>query len=125
MSYERALTKRIMADLKERHIWAFKVHGSAFQRSGVPDILCCIDGKLIALEIKSTGQTPTPLQVREMRLIKEAGGTAELIYSWPDYLGIVEGDEPKPRRARKPKSASTPMEAPPAPRRAKAYDELS
>ena len=62
--------------------WWFKVWGNAFTRNGVPDLLCCINGKFFGIELKSTNGTPSKLQEREVALIKSAGGIAGVY--WPE-----------------------------------------
>ena len=52
-------------------------HG--YGRSGVPDIVCCVKGKFVAIECKAGKNKPTELQEREIAAIKEAGGIALVI----------------------------------------------
>lgn len=54
--------------------WHVKIWGGGFQRSGIPDILCCINGKFVALELKKEDGKSTPLQERNIKLINAAGG---------------------------------------------------
>ena len=42
---------------------------------GVPDILCCVVGQFVYLELKAKGNTASPLQKYNMELIEKAGGT--------------------------------------------------
>ena len=49
---EKAVENKIKKWLKDRNYWFFKVHGSIFQPSGIPDILACINGKFVAIEVK-------------------------------------------------------------------------
>lgn len=61
--------------------WFFKVHGgSMFQVAGIPDIIGVVNGKFIALELKAEKGTPSQLQLRIIRLIKAAGGYAEVVF---------------------------------------------
>ncbi len=52
-------------------------HG--YGRSGVPDIVACINGKFIGIECKAGKGVPTALQLRELSLIEKAGGIALVI----------------------------------------------
>lgn len=36
--------------------WCFKCHGGPFQIVGIPDIIGCIDGRFVAIEIKDPGR---------------------------------------------------------------------
>lgn len=58
------------------HGWVLKVHGSASQTSGMPDLLCCILGRLIAVELKQPGKKPTALQMKRLRDLQAAGAVA-------------------------------------------------
>lgn len=49
-------------------------HG--YGRSGVPDVVCCIKGKFLAIECKAGKGTTTTLQDREINAIRTAQGIA-------------------------------------------------
>nr|DAN89280.1 MAG TPA: Nuclease [Caudoviricetes sp.] len=63
----------------------WKMHGSIFMEAGIPDILCCVRGRLIFLEVKhrkpgesaehAYGRTSVE-QVRQIDRIRAAGGSA-------------------------------------------------
>jgi Holliday junction resolvase len=56
--------------------WYFKPMMNGFGKAGVPDIIVCLNGAFIAIEVKREGKEPTPIQVRRMREIWGAGGKA-------------------------------------------------
>lgn len=58
-----------------------KVHVSAFQDQGTPDILCCYLGRFVAFELKVDGNHLSDIQKIRIRQIKHAGGIAKGIYS--------------------------------------------
>lgn len=62
--------------------WWIKFHGNAFTRDGVPDLLCCVNGYFLAIEVKGDGGKPSKLQLHEINKIDEAGGIA--LVSYPD-----------------------------------------
>ena len=53
-----------------------KVFGSAMQKKGTPDLLACIRGRFVAVELKQPGNKPTSLQYSRMRKWEAAGGLA-------------------------------------------------
>lgn len=53
--------------------------GSAFGNSGVPDFLCCVQGRFLAIEAKANGNKPTALQLKHIRSIQEARGCALVV----------------------------------------------
>ena len=49
-------------------------------QSGIPDILCCIKGRMVALECKATRKNdPTALQSFALDRIQKAGGVAWVV----------------------------------------------
>ena len=57
-----------------------------YATAGVPDILACIVGKFVAIEVKKPGQKPKPIQVAWINAINSAGGVA----FWADNLEDVK-----------------------------------
>lgn len=78
-----AIRKRIAAEWPTSATW--KMHGSIYMETGIPDVLCCVEGRLIFLEVKhrkpgesearAYGRTSVE-QVRQIRRIRAAGGAA-------------------------------------------------
>jgi len=56
--------------------WYFKPYMAGFGKAGVPDIVACLNGAFIAIEVKREGKKPTPLQERRMDEIRKARGIA-------------------------------------------------
>ena len=48
--------------------------GTGYGNSGVPDFLCCLNGKFLAVEAKANGGLVTALQQKNLGDIQEAGG---------------------------------------------------
>lgn len=95
---ERALTDRIVKALRKAHgsrAWIMKVHGSGWQTAGIPDLLVCLDGRFIALEIKLPGGSHgvTPLQVVRLDQIRIAGGVAKVVRSVEDALDVLAAED--------------------------------
>jgi hypothetical protein len=66
------------------YAYCHKVHGGMYQTSGISDILACIDGNFVAIEVKR--QSPainycTELQKNFLDLIRGAGGVAMAVSS--------------------------------------------
>lgn len=73
--------------LKAHGVYYFFPATHGYGRSGVPDIVCCVKGRFLAIECKAPGKKPTALQEREMDRIGEAGGVALVIDS-EDVSGL-------------------------------------
>nr|DAN47242.1 MAG TPA: Nuclease [Caudoviricetes sp.] len=88
---EKKVENKIKKWLKDRNYWFFKVHGSIFQPAGIPDVLACINGKFVAIEVKRTkGGTVSPLQKAQIAKIKENGGIAGVASSMEGFLEILK-----------------------------------
>ena len=73
--------------------WHVKIWGGGFMRAGIPDIICCINGKFIALELKRENGVASELQKRNVRLINEANGIALILYpkDFDEFKKICRG----------------------------------
>ena len=71
---ESAIQRKILEYLKS--IGGYPVKVVAATLSGNPDIICCLKGKFVAIEVKQPGKNPTALQKLKMERIAEAGGIA-------------------------------------------------
>ena len=78
---EKQFQKKVINYLNSLpHTWFFKVWGGGFQRSGIPDLICCINGVFVALELKGKGGKPTKLQELNINHINAAGGIGLILY---------------------------------------------
>lgn len=55
-------------------------------RSGVPDIIACVQGRFVAIEVKSGGNKLTKLQQFNRDLIEQSGGIYITAYSLSDVI---------------------------------------
>ena len=62
--------------LKQYGAYYFYPATHGYGRSGVPDIVCCIKGKFLAIECKAGKGETTALQEREINAIRTAQGIA-------------------------------------------------
>jgi hypothetical protein len=56
-------------------------HQTGLSTRGTPDVLACLKGRFLALEIKRDGNVPTPAQVGEMRRWAQAGALVGWVLS--------------------------------------------
>ncbi|MBY6918158.1 VRR-NUC domain-containing protein [Clostridium botulinum] len=71
--------------------WFFKHWAGPYSVAGIPDIICCIKGRFVGLEVKAEGGHPSPLQLRTVDLINESGGVALIVYpkNFPELKKIL------------------------------------
>lgn len=91
---ESAVKQKIKAYLKSLGVWQFSPPANGFGRSGIPDIVCCWQGRFIGIEVKAPGKlkNTTTMQDREIAGINAAGGTALVVDDVAQLKPIFEGD---------------------------------
>ena len=80
MANEKTFENKIKAFLKSKGAYFIKTHGDRFSRVGVPDIIACVNGHFVAVEVKSATGKPSELQLYHLDEIQKAGGHSFLLY---------------------------------------------
>lgn len=96
MAEEKAFENRVKQYLSAQGCWYVKYWGGgAFTKAGVPDLLCCIHGRFVGIELKASRGHPSELQLYNLRQIREAGGVGILLYpkDFERFKKFVEEDE--------------------------------
>jgi len=78
---EQTYQRNMVKYLESQGAYVVKVITAS--KKGVPDILCCIKGRLLAVEVKTptTMNNASELQLYNLAKIKEAGGLGLVAYS--------------------------------------------
>jgi Holliday junction resolvase len=71
--------------------FAWKHHGGMYSTAGIPDIICCCQGKFLAFEVKGPKGQPTKLQLKTIQDIQAAGGQAYIVRSLMEVQKIIGG----------------------------------
>ncbi len=79
--------RKYLATLPDCFFW--KEHGGQYGTAGIPDIIACYKGRFIALEAKVGKNKPTKLQAATIDKIRQAGGTAAVVYSVEDVKAVL------------------------------------
>jgi hypothetical protein len=99
---ESKLSRDIMAALRNRGIWCFKVHGGPMTMAGVPDIIACVPvqadqppmppiGIFVGFETKTpTGGDPSSVQQHQHDKIRTACGQVFVPRSVSDAVQAIE-----------------------------------
>ena len=85
---ESKIQKSIIKYLES--IGAYVIKLKLTNASGNPDIICCYQGRFIAIEVKNKGNEATKLQQHKLEQIMLAGGIAMVAYSVADVKLIFE-----------------------------------
>ena len=78
---ESKVKAKVKAWLQAQGIWYCMPIGTGYGSSGVPDFICCWNGRMLAIETKAPGKrnNTTLLQDKQIAAIRAAGGTAIVI----------------------------------------------
>lgn len=86
--------KRYLDSIGAYHI---KNHGSMYSKAGTPDIVACVQGRFVAIEVKrESGGKVSELQKAHIKIIEQAGGLSMVACSVNDVkttlqeMGLVE-----------------------------------
>ena len=71
---ENNITKRIKDFLKSKDIWHVKYFANAFTSVGIPDILACVKGLFVGIEVKTDKGVVSEVQKYQGREIEKSGG---------------------------------------------------
>ena len=89
---ETRFKDRILPRLEELpNTWVLKTQERS--KRGVPDILICLDGVFVAMELKKSSQdAPDALQEWNLNCIVEAGGISIVCYpeNWPAVFAFLK-----------------------------------
>ena len=73
---ESRVKANIVNVLKDEQVYYFFPATHGYGRSGVPDIVACVNGIFFAIECKAGKGKVTALQARELQSIRKANGVA-------------------------------------------------
>lgn len=76
---EAKVKAKIKALLKQHNIYYAMPIGTGYGNSGVPDFLCCVAGRFLAIEAKAGKGTTTALQEKNLQQVRDSGGYACVI----------------------------------------------
>jgi Holliday junction resolvase len=73
---EKRVKEKVVRVLKEEGVYYFFPATHGYGRSGVPDIITCVNGLFFAIECKAGSGKVTPLQASEIEAIRRNNGVA-------------------------------------------------
>lgn len=76
---EGKVKDKVAKILKQYGVYYFFPVTGGFGMSGIPDIICCHNGRFIAIECKAGKNKTTALQDAHLARIRAAGGVAVVI----------------------------------------------
>ncbi len=93
MASEKRFENKIKDYLKERGCYRVKYFGCSYSEAGTPDILACVNGYFLAIEVKAQNGKASELQLVKVDAIRKAGGFAYVVYpsGWDKLKDIIDG----------------------------------
>ena len=79
MAAEKRFEQKIKNFLKSQNCYYVKYFGCGFSRAGVPDILACVNGYFLAIEVKAERGRISELQRINIEHINNCGGVALVV----------------------------------------------
>lgn len=80
MAQEKTFENKVKKYLESKGAWFVKFFANSFTKAGVPDILTCVNGHFVGIEVKAQNGKPSELQLYNVSKINEAGGFAMILY---------------------------------------------
>ena len=93
LAAEKNFENKIKKELKRRGAWFVKFFANAYTPAGIPDILCCIAGRFVAIEVKGgSSYGLTELQKYNLEKLAENGALALCVYptGWDELLTLLD-----------------------------------
>lgn len=92
MAGEKNFENKIKKFLKENGCWYVKYFANRNTRAGVPDLLACVGGHFVAIEVKGATGKPSELQLWNVEQIRNAGGIAIVLYpdQFDEFKALIE-----------------------------------
>lgn len=79
MTPEKKIKQLVVAQLKALSAYYFYPVTGGYGSSGVPDVVCCLNGRFIGIECKAGKGKTTALQDKNLSEIRAAGGVALVV----------------------------------------------
>jgi len=87
--------KKWLNDLKLKGypVKFIKIWGGGYQKAGIPDLICCINGIYFEVELKSSSGRPTELQKYNILLTNRSKGVGIILYpeGFDNFKKLVKG----------------------------------
>lgn len=77
---EKLFENKVKKFLEENDAWHVKFFANSFTKAGIPDILACVNGYFVGIEVKAQNGKPSELQLYNVDKIRKAGGFAFVLY---------------------------------------------
>lgn len=84
MAAEKTFENKVKKFLSDQGVWHVKYFANRMTKIGIPDILACVNGYFVAIEVKAPRGKPSELQLWNRDKIRDARGIVIVLY--PDQF---------------------------------------
>ena len=93
MAQEKNFENKIKRYIEELGGWQVKFFANRMTKNGIPDLLCCVGGYFVGIEVKAQNGHPSALQLHHCSEIRKAGGFAFIVYpsGWEQLKVFLTG----------------------------------
>jgi len=88
---ETRIKEKVLAFLKAEYPKAWVYKAADRWTSGIPDLLMCVDGRFVAIELKAGKNQPTKIQKYVIESICASGGRATVCRSVEEVKNFMNG----------------------------------
>lgn len=88
MAEEKNFENKVKRYLKENGVWYVKYFENGVTKAGVPDIIACVNGWFIGIEIKASKGKPSEIQKYQQKQIRKSNGVSLILY--PDKFELFK-----------------------------------
>lgn len=92
MAQEKKFENKVKHYIEETGGYQVKFFANRMTKRGVPDILACVNGHFVGVEVKGPDGGPSELQVYNVKKIRKAGGFAMVLYpsAWERFKTFID-----------------------------------
>lgn len=80
IAQEKTFENKVKKFLDSQGAWYVKFFANSYTKSGIPDILACVNGYFVGVEVKAPNGVPSELQKYNVQKIRESNGFAVILY---------------------------------------------
>ena len=80
MAQEKTFENKIKRMLESNGAYFVKFFANSYTKKGVPDVLACVNGYFVGIEVKAQNGHASELQIHNIEQIRNAGGFAFVVY---------------------------------------------
>lgn len=93
MGPEKSFENKVKKYIEDQGGWQVKFFANKMTKEGIPDVLACVNGYFLGLEIKAQNGKPSDLQIYHCNGIRKAGGFAFIVYpsGFDDLKKLIDG----------------------------------